>query len=639
MAYNNLQEFIAALEQENELIRISEFVDPVLEISEITDRISKQKGGGKALLFENTGTDFPILMNAMGSDKRMQMVLNVSDYNEIGQEMESLFKELSSPKKNILEKLKLLPRLGQISSWMPKVLSGQGACQQVIDRDPDLSKLPILKTWQHDGGRFITLPMVNTRDPHTGIRNVGMYRIQIFDKQLTGMHWHKHKVGARHYNEYKALGQKMPVAIALGGDLTNTYAATAPLPDNIDEYMLAGFLRKKRVNLVKCITQDIEVPADADFVIEGYVDPAEELIWEGPFGDHTGFYSLADWYPRFHVTCITHRKNAVFPATIVGVPPQEDTYIAKATERIFLAPIKMTMLPEMTDMDIPAAGTAHNLTIVKIQKAFAGHAQKVMNSLWGAGQMMFNKILVVADEPTSIQNYKELARVASQQVDPVMDIHFSRGALDVLDHSASKFAFGSKMCFDLTSKETEERRTDDAQKYDFSTIRLDKTKLNQKYSEITEINDTLLSENISLVLVAFKKNKPKHAKELIHALFTETDFEHVKFILVVDHVVDIFDIETTVWIASNNIEPNRDSWIIEPASETQISHIGWDGSRKTKEQDNFRRDWPNIVVASDETIAKVDALWSKLNIGDFIPSPSLKFKALLFEGNATVHEL
>jgi len=412
MAYSSLRQFIERLEQAGELYRIKAYVNPRLEIAEITDRMSKSPGGGKALLFENTGYDFPVLINAMGSYRRMCMALGVDDLNVIGREMEALFKSLAVPRSSLVEKLSLLPTLGKLASWMPVRIKGRGACQEVVMPEPDLYRLPILTCWPKDGGPFITLPIIHTRDPHTGIRNVGMYRMQVFTKDMTGMHWHKHKVSARHFQAYQALKQKMPVAVALGGDPVYTYAATAPLPDNVDEYMLAGFLRKKKVELVKCLTQDIEVPADADIVIEGYVDPEEAFIWEGPFGDHTGYYSLPDWYPRFHVTCITHRKDAVYPATIVGIPPQEDAWIGKATERIFITPIKMTMLPEVVDMDMPIEGVFHNLTIVSIHKQYPGHAQKVMNAMWGAGQMMFNKILVIVDGELNIHDYETLAREA-----------------------------------------------------------------------------------------------------------------------------------------------------------------------------------------------------------------------------------
>ncbi|HJT72355.1 MAG TPA: UbiD family decarboxylase, partial [Chitinophaga sp.] len=348
MAYKHLKHFIDTLEKAGELVRIKTYVDPKLEIAEITDRVSKSPNGGKALLFENTGTDFPVLINSMGSYRRMCLALGVQELDDISREIEDLFKMLSKPKEGILDKLAMLPKLGQFASWMPKVVGGKGACQEVVMTDPDLSRLPVLQCWPKDGGPFITLPVIHTKDPNTGTRNVGMYRMQVFEKGMTGMHWHKHKVSAKHFQEYKKLKKRMPVAVVLGGDPVYTYSATAPLPENVDEYMLAGFLRKQKVELVKCISQpELEVPADADFVIEGYVDPEEELIWEGPFGDHTGYYSLADWYPRFHVTAITHRKDAVYPSTIVGIPPQEDAWIGKATERIFLAPIKMTLVPEI----------------------------------------------------------------------------------------------------------------------------------------------------------------------------------------------------------------------------------------------------------------------------------------------------
>ena len=363
MAYQNLNHFIETLEKEGELIRIKERVNPHLEITEITDRISKQYG--PALLFENTGFDFPLLINSMGNHRRMCLALGVESMDSITKDIENIFKLLTGPKNSIFDKLKMLPQLGQISSWMPKQISGRGECQEVVMEKPDLGRLPILTCWPEDGGPFITLPIIHTKDPETGIRNVGMYRMQVFGPNLTGMHWHKHKVSARHYNEYKKRGEIMPIAVALGGDPVYTYAATAPLPDGIDEYMLAGFLRKKKVELVQCLTQDVQVPSDADFILEGYIDPSEDWIWEGPFGDHTGYYSLADYYPRFHITAITHRKNAIYPTTIVGIPPQEDAWIGKATERIFLAPIKMTMVPEILDMVLPMEGVFHNLAIVK----------------------------------------------------------------------------------------------------------------------------------------------------------------------------------------------------------------------------------------------------------------------------------
>ena len=447
MAYRNQQQFIDALERAGELVRIKAYVDPQLEMAEITDRMSKQDGGGKAILFENSGYGFPVLMNAYGSERRMCMALGVNHLDDTAKEIESLFKLLTKPKENIVEKLKLLPKLNQFASWMPKVKSGRGECQDVVMKEPDITKLPVITCWPKDGGPFVTLPVIHTKDPNTEIRNVGMYRMQVFGPTLTGMHWHKHKVSAKHFAEYKKLHKRMPVAVALGGDPVYAYSATAPLPENVDEYMLAGFLRKKKVELVKCITQpEIEVPADADFIIEGYVDPDDELIWEGPFGDHTGYYSLPDWYPRFHITCITHKKTPVYPATIVGIPPQEDAWLGKATERIFLAPIKMTMVPEILDMDMPVEGVFHNLVIAKIQKEYAGQGQKVMNAMWGAGQMMFNKILVlVSADAGKISDYKTLAQVVFKNLNPATDIYFSQGPMDVLDHSCSKLGFGGNV--------------------------------------------------------------------------------------------------------------------------------------------------------------------------------------------------
>src|SRR5215208_1029509 len=460
MAYKNQRQFIGALEKAGELLRIKTYVDPNLEMAEITDRMSKQPGGGKAILFENTGYDFPVLMNAYGSEKRMCMALGVGHLDDVAKQIEDLFKLLASPKESILDKLKLLPKLNQFAGWMPRVRSGRGECQQVIwqGEDADITKLPVITCWPKDGGPFVTLPIIHTKDPNTNSRNVGMYRMQVFGPTLTGMHWHKHKVSAKHFNEYKKLNKRMPIAVALGGDPVYAYSATAPLLENVDEYMLAGFLRKKKVELVRCISQPgVEVPSDADFVIEGYVDPADEMIWEGPFGDHTGYYSLPDWYPRFHITAITHKKNAVYPATIVGIPPQEDAWLGKATERIFLAPVKMTLIPEIVDMDMPVEGVFHNLVIAQIRKEYAGQGQKVMNAMWGAGQMMFNKILVLADEGVKIQDYEALAKYVFKNLDPASDIYFSQGPMDVLDHSCSKLGFGGKMCIDGTAKFDEEK--------------------------------------------------------------------------------------------------------------------------------------------------------------------------------------
>ena len=345
MSYNGLQEFIKVLEENGQLIRIKEYVNPELEITEITDRISKSKNQNKALLFENNGTAFPLLINAYGSEKRICLALNTPSLSTIENEIKGLINKFLNPINSFKEKINILFLLKNLSSYFPYVSKKAASCQDVINKNPDFSSLPVLKCWPHDGGKFITLPVVNTKDPVTGIRNAGMYRMQIFNSTETGMHWHLHKTGARHFEEYLKLKKGIPVAVVLGGDPVYAYCASAPLPDGIDEYILAGFLRKKRVRLVKCVTQDIDVPADADIILEGYIDPTEQLVNEGPFGDHTGFYSLPDNYPKFHISCVTHRKNAIYPATIVGIPPQEDYWLIKASERIFLPLMQKASLP------------------------------------------------------------------------------------------------------------------------------------------------------------------------------------------------------------------------------------------------------------------------------------------------------
>jgi 4-hydroxy-3-polyprenylbenzoate decarboxylase len=630
MAFNNLDDFLSALESAGELMRIKTYVDPRLEIAEITDRVSKTPDRNKALLFENTGFDFPVLMNAYGSEKRMCIALGVADLNDISKEIEKLFKLLAGPKESILDKLRVLPKLTQFAAWMPKVIRGKGICQDVVLAAPDLSKLPIITCWPKDGGPFITLPVIHTKDPETGIRNVGMYRMQVINDRLTGMHWHKHKVSARHFEAYKRHKKRMPVAVALGGDPVYAYAATAPLPDNVDEYMLAGFLRKRKVELVRCLTQpELEVPADADFVIEGYVDPWEDPVWEGPFGDHTGYYSLPDWYPSFHVTAITHKKNAVYPATIVGIPPQEDAWLGKATERIFLAPMKMMMIPEIVDMEMPVEGVFHNLVIAQIHKSFAGHAQKVMSAMWGAGQMMFNKILVLVDEGISITDYLSLAKYVFKNLNPAVDITFAQGPMDVLDHSCSKLGYGGKMCLDGTKKfeeELDERYASPGELFLPNADWLD------RFPAIKNVNRQLLEREIPCLIVSVSKIRKGQVREL-HASFAEAIFltTAVKMILYVDETIDPSNLPVALWRFCNNLDPKRDSMLFEGRKDGKIlACLGLDGTTKTESLDDFHRDWPNIIVADEPTILAVDKKWDQLEIGTFIPSPSLSFRDQLY---------
>jgi len=623
MSYNGLSDFVLLLERKDELIRISQKVDTVLEITEIVDRISKSPGGGKALLFENNGTEFPLLINAFGSESRICMALGHSSLEDVGRELEELFKQLAGPAEHFMDKLRLLPLLSKIASWMPKHKSGRGRCQEIVMAKPDLTRLPVLTCWPADGGPFLTLPCVVTRDPETGVRNVGMYRMQVFGAETTGMHWHKHKTGARHYLGYKKLGQRMPVSVVLGGDPAYTYAATAPLPDQIDEYMLAGFLRKRKVELVKCLTNDLEVPVDADIVIEGYVDPSEELIWEGPFGDHTGFYSLADWYPKFHVTCITHRKGAIYPATIVGIPPQEDAYIGLATEKIFLSPMKLTIVPELKDLFLPPEGVAHNLTLARIEKSYAGQALKTMNAMWGAGQMMFNKIMVVTDQSNPWDNLESFVRRISEMIDPAKDIVFSSGPMDVLDHSSSKFAFGSKLGLDATAKFPEEMESallevplPSASEFELLPTILPLVK---------SVNSSLLGKGISLLVLGIEKGEDFSLTAFTSMLFKGKAVQRVKFILLVDATLPVDNLEAVVWYVTGNIDPKRDCKIFEATDIQSVANLVVDGTRKTLQADSFHRDWPNPVVSSPVTIRKVDNMWPDLGLGALITSPSLQY--------------
>ncbi len=613
MHLRSLWDFINILDKNGLLHRIDTFVDPVLEIAEITDRISKQKYGGKALLFTNTGTDFPVVTNLLGSEARLSYALRHDNLTQIGYNFELLFNLFAKPKKKFFDKLYLALQLKRLGAFLPVLKKGKGACQEVVITNPDLSILPILQLWPKDGGRFITLPLVHTKDPVTGTRNVGMYRIQVFGPDLTAMHWHRHKTGANHFRKYKQIGKKMPVAIALGGDPVYTYVATAPLPEGIDEYLLAGYLRARPVELVKCITQDIEVPADADIVIEGYIDPEEDFILEGPFGDHTGFYSKPDYYPRFHVTAITHRKNAIYPATIVGVPPQEDAYFIKATERIFLPLVRKTMLNEVLDWNMPIAGGGHNFAIVQIKKHYPGQGKKVFNALWGAGQMMFNKIMVVLDQDIDIHNYQQVAEAVLKNVDPVRDLVFTYGPLDVLDHSGEEFTYGSKLGIDATSKLTEEVASEQVRQH-YQSIDVEKL---LEFEEIVRVNADLLQKNLPILIISLRKKQK--VKNLIEKIRPELGLTNLKLVIFVDDLFSIDDYFLVAWYAGNNIAPERDIYILD-------GKIYVDATMKTKQIDNVRDDYPEIALMDGRIIKKVDQNWTKYGFTQFIPSFSLKFR-------------
>jgi len=451
MAYDSLRKFITRLESANELIRVNKPLSSNLELTEVCDRVCKGLSGNKALLFENVDAgQFPVLMNAFGSKQRMAWALGVDDVEEIAGRIREMINTV--PPEGLIAKAKTFFKLYEISRYPPRLVKS-GPVKEVIDKDPDLTKLPILKCWPEDGGRFITLPCVFTSDTE-GRRNVGMYRMQVYDAKTTGMHWHLHKGGRGHYLEYKEAGKRMDVAASLGGDPAITYAATAPLPQGLDEMLFAGFIRERAVDLVKCETVDLEVPADAEFVLEGYVDPGE-VRREGPFGDHTGFYSLEDDYPVFHLTCVTRRRDAIYPATIVGKPPMEDCYMGKATERIFL-PLIQLQLPELLDINLPLEGVFHNLCFVKIEKTYPGQARKVMHAVWGMGQMMFTKLIAVFDEDVDIQDLSEVLWRLGNNISAERDLEIVRGPLDALDHASPTPNYGAKLGIDATVKLPEE---------------------------------------------------------------------------------------------------------------------------------------------------------------------------------------
>ena len=625
MSFSGLIHFIKELERVNQLHRITAFANPVLEIAEITDRITKNKG--KALLFENNGTSFPLLINAYGSEERLSLALGRKTIGEASTEIEDLFKAASSSPKSLYSQLKAIPKLAKIAGIMPKYAKGKGSCQHVIIKTPDLSALPILKCWPYDGGRFITLPVVHTINPLTGNRNAGMYRMQVIDNKTTAMHWQMHKTGARHYEEWKKTGKRMPVSVSLGGDPVYTYAATAPLPENIDEYLLAGFLRKKRVKLVKCLTNDIYVPEDADIVIEGYVDPSENLFWEGPFGDHTGFYSLADWYPLFHVTCITHRRNAVYPATIVGVPPQEDAFLARATEKIFLAPVKIALQPEVTDFHMPDAGIAHNLMIISVNKTYPGQARKVISALSGAGQMMFTKFIIAVDPAINIRNYGELTRHILKNTRFPSDLIYSSGPLDVLDHSSDTFAFGGKLSIDATTKTDEENNAEIKK----TGITESDKKTNQLVLDLPSWIELKDYTDYGIVVIRVRQEPEKdliaEARDLMYKAYNGSK---TRIILAVDAGIDIFDMAMVAWQVLGNSDPVRDI----QCSEGGILFV--DAANKATRRTRFPRRWPNVVCSDMETIKAVDAKWESYCFDKLIESPSRRVALAALNGKEEV---
>jgi 4-hydroxy-3-polyprenylbenzoate decarboxylase len=621
MAFDGLQNFITYLDSVNELQRIKPFVNPVLEISDIADRMVKT--GGKALLFEDTGTDFPLLINAFSSEARMAAAIERPSIDDAGDEIISLFESFGS-EKSFMQKIAGTPGMLRLLKIAPKHVDGKGVCQEVVMSSPDLGRLPVLKCWPYDGGRFVTLPLVHTRHPLTMKTNVGMYRMQIMGPDMTGMHWHRHKTGARHFEAWKEKGGRMPVTVTLGGDPVYTYAATAPMPENIDEYLLAGFLRKKRVKLVKCLTNDLWVPADSDFVIEGYVDTSENPVWEGPFGDHTGFYSLADWYPAFHVTCITHRKDAVYPATIVGVPPMEDAWIGKATERIFLAPIKVAIAPEITDIHMPVAGVAHNLVIVRIEKKYPGQGMKVLNSLFGAGQMMFSKYIIVLSGTTSLSDYREVALDVFRNTDLTNDLLRLRGPLDILDHASDTYSLGGKLGIDATEKLPEELSGREGSRIsEFSCS-------DEELGAIFPGGYTLMAKGLPIVVLPVKRKGELFDINILKEKLPPLCKGKGVVTIAVDNAISAMNMEMVAWFTLGNTDPGRDYYVLSGGG------ILINATSKVNSIPVFSREWPNVVCSDEKTIESVDNKWHSLGIGGIITSPSSSLRDAEQPGGAEV---
>jgi len=597
MYYKNLRDFLDSLDRAGEIRYIREPVSTYLEISKYTDRESKSPNGGKALFFRNIrNSSFPVVTNMFGSSRRICMALGVDHLDQIGERIREYIE--FSPPGNLKEALSIIPRAMELAKFPPRMFRGKiPACQEVVYKyeEADLSILPVLHCWPQDAGPFVTLPLVFTKSLVTGKRNAGMYRMQIFDKNTTGMHWHIHKDGSHYFREYAQACKRMPVAVAIGADPASIYAATAPMPRGVDEMLLAGFIRRKPVTLAKCLTVDMEVPADAEFVLEGYVDPGE-LRREGPFGDHTGYYSLADDYPVFHVTAITHRKNPVYNATLVGRPPMEDCYLAKATERIFL-PMLQTVIPEIQDYWFPWEGVFHNIVIVSVDKEYPGHAQKIMSGIWGQGQMSFCKAITVVDKNINPQNPREVIRELLTKFDIRSDITITKGVLDVLDHSSPFPNLGNKIGIDLTERfrnEPEERK-----------IRNSEFGIRNSNPEEAEIR-RMLQNNVPgwedcrhlfrempeeqeatnrILAISVEKTENRGGKFFADTLFRMSGLECFNILILFDKAVDLSDNSLMLWKIFNNVDPGRDTMLRE-------GRIVVDACKKGP-ADGHEREWPD----------------------------------------------
>lgn len=608
-AYKNLQEFIAALEKAGELKRIQAPVSKDLEITQITDLASKSPGGGQALLFEHVlESPFPVLTNAFGSDRRICMAFGVPDLDTLSARVRQ-FVEMEPPK-TLKDVMRLMPMGLDFLRFLPRKLKC-APCQEIVylGDEVDLSLLPVFTCWPQDGGPFITLPVVITRSLLTGRRNAGMYRLQVFDRYTTGMHWHIHKDGSHYFHEYRKARKRMPVAVAIGTDPAVTYAATAPLPRGVDEMMLAGFIRRKPVPMVRCLTVDLEVPAEAEFILEGYVEP-DELRLEGPFGDHTGYYSLVGEYPVFHVTALTHRRRPVYSATIVGRPPMEDCYLAKATERIFL-PLLNTVLPEIRDFWMPWEGVFHNITVISMQKEYPGHARRIMSAIWGQGQMSFCKAVVLVDPDVDFKHPRRVLETILNEVDLKTDLYISEGILDVLDHSAPEALFGGKLGIDATRRmEGEKNRPEPPTPTPLPPAEKIEGALRSVSDLLTSFYVPELNVHNRLLLLNIHKDGKTTGRKLAERLFAQRDLEAFSVLVLYDHNIDLKDASLVLWKVFNNVDPKRD--LIQHDSRIII-----DATKKGREDDHDRP-WPDDIVMDPEIVERVRRRAKELGIEEFL---------------------
>ncbi len=619
MVFQDLQGFIALLEERGQLVRVSAPVSSTLEISEIADRFVK--AGGPALLFENVkGSHFPLAIGLMGTPQRMAWALGLESLDELAEKVRDLIKiRVGGP----LALLSNLPKLKHVANLPPRRV-GSAPVQEVVWRgdEVDLAKLPILTSWPQDGGPFVTLPLVVTKDPKTGEYNMGMYRVMVMSKNTTGMHWQRHKTGARHLEHARELGVKLEVAVVLGGDPALIYAATAPLPPipGINEYSLAGYLRGERQRVVRGVTVSLEVPANAEFVLEGYVDPEEPWVDEGPFGDHTGFYTPVDKYPHFHVTAITMRQNPVYPATVVGRPPMEDAYLIEASERLFL-PAAQLIIPEIVDYHMPPAGVAHNLVIVALRKGYPGQAYKVAHGLLGLGQMMFAKVVIVVDEGVEVTNLEAVLEQVRQKVNVTGDVLHSRGPVDVLDHSSRKWSYGGKLIIDATTKLPEECREPEKSSSASSGVSLARTSGTGATSPSSSSPARMVTlerpaqthlVQPGFLAVKLKKTRADESHELGAELARAAD-PSVQHILICDELTDLENLQDVWWTVLNNIDPERDVWLEHSNHGGEV--MVWDAARKIVEE-GFDRVWPDKIEMDAGVKARVDAMWHVWGLPD-----------------------